>query len=234
MPQLEKGRQSNLILAGLPRQERERVLAECVLKELALGEILCEQNQNYREVYFPTSGYVSLATTIPGRAPLGMAIIGHEGMLGATLILGVPISPFSARVLGSGGFWRMRALDLQRVLRECKQLRRDLGHHLHALQLQFMLTAGCTAFHEVRCRLARSLLMSQDHTQSRQIGLTHQLLADLLGVQRSAITIAAGVLQDDALIDCSRGAITILDRAGLEAAACVCYASQRLYTPRVV
>lgn len=117
----------------------------------------------------------------------------------------------------------MPALALRRALVENLQLRIGLGRYVYALDRQLVQTGVCNTFHEIRCRLARWLLMTQDRVQSDQILVTHQLLADLLGVQRSAITIAAGILQKASVIRYRRGVITLLSRPGLETAACECY-----------
>lgn len=216
---------SNRLIASLPRSERERLLAGCDPVDLVFGTILCEPDRPYREVYFPLNGFISLVEAVRGHAPLEMCLIGNEGMLGATMILGVPAVPLRAIVQGAGSAWRMSAQQFQRELTDSPHLRRALGRYVYVVMTQLSQTAACTYFHEVRPRLARWLLMTHDRAHADHFHLTHQFIADMLGVQRSAITIAAGALQKKKLIRYVRGEISILNRRGLEDASCECYAS---------
>jgi CRP-like cAMP-binding protein len=152
-----------------------------------------------------------------------MALIGNEGMLGATLVLGMSTVPLRAVVQGAGSAWRMPASQLRRELAGSADLRRVLGRHVYAVMTEVSKTAACTCFHDAGARLARWLLMTHDRAHADHFHLTHQFMADMLGVQRSAITIAAGALQKKKLIRYTRGEISILDRRGLEDASCDCY-----------
>jgi CRP-like cAMP-binding protein len=144
-------------------------------------------------------------------------------MLGATLALGVATIPLRAVVQGSGTAWRMTAALFQRSLRDSPALLRMLKRYLYVLVAHLSQGNGCNRFHEVEARLARWLLMTHDRARVDHFRLTHEFLADMLGVRRSGITIAAGALQRSALIGYSRGQIRILDRKGLEARSCECY-----------
>jgi len=156
---------------------------------------------------------------------LEMGLIGSEGMLGASMILGVPTAPLRGVVQGGGAALRVSARDLATEARGSASLTRALGRYLYVLMAQLTQTAGCTRFHEADARLSRWLLMTHDRAHADHFHLTHQFLANMLGVQRSAVTIAAGVLQKRQLIRYTRGEITILNRAGLEGTACECYAA---------
>lgn len=216
---------SNLLLASFPRYERGRILARCEPINLAYGTLLCEPDRLYRDVYFPLTACIALVDSLRGHPPLEMLSIGNEGMLGATLLLGVSTVPLRAIVQSSGRAWRLPASLLQRELADSPNLRRAIGRYLYATIKQISQTAACNYFHEVGPRLARWLLIAHDHAHADCFHLTHQSMADMLGVQRSAITIAAGALQKKNLIRYTRGEIHILNRRGLEEASCECYAS---------
>ena len=213
----------NHLLESLPRRERNRVLQRCEPVDLVFGTILCEPDQPYRHAYFPLSGFISLVQTVGEHQPLEMGLIGNEGMLGATIVLGLNAIPLRGVVQGSGTGLRMTAVQLRRLLVECPALQRKLNRYLYVLIAQLSQTAACTRFHEVEARLARWLLMTHDRAHADHFHLTHEFLADMLGVQRSAVTIAAGTLQKRQLISYTRGEISILSRTGLEAASCECY-----------
>jgi hypothetical protein len=146
-------------------------------------------------------------------------------MLGVTLVLGVTAAPLRGVVQGEGDALRLSASALHAELRRSPSLTKTLNGYLYVLMAQLTQTAGCTRFHEIDARLSRWLLMTHDRAHADHFHLTHQFLADMLGVQRSAVTIAAGSLQERGLIRYTRGEITILDRKGLEGTACECYAA---------
>jgi CRP-like cAMP-binding protein len=213
----------NRLIGNLPRQERNRIVERCQKVDLVFGAVLCEPDQPFEHVYFPLSGFISLVVSLGGHQPLELALIGNEGVLGATLALGVRDAPISAVVQGPGTALRMTAAQLRRELRESPGLLLTLNRYLYVSMTQLSQLTACTAFHEVEPRLARWLLMSHDRAHADHFHLTHEFLADMLGVRRSGITIAAGVLQRRKLIRYSRGEISVLDRKGLEAASCECY-----------
>ncbi|MNO33951.1 hypothetical protein D3C76_239760 [compost metagenome] len=214
---------TNQLLNGIPNKERNRLLDHCESVELVFGSVLCEADQPYSHAYFPLTGFISLVEKLDAHRPLEMGLIGNEGMLGVTLILGVRKAPTRAVVQGAGNALRITSAHLRRELHECPDLQRSLNRYLYVLMAQLSQTAACIHFHEIQPRLARWLLMTHDRAQADHFHLTHEFLADMLGVRRSGITVAAGELQQKNLIHYTRGEITILDRAGLEAAACECY-----------
>jgi CRP-like cAMP-binding protein len=213
----------NRLIDGLPRRERHRVLARAEPVDLSFGAILCEPDQRYPHVYFPLTGFISLVTTVDGHEPLEMGMIGNEGMLGVTMVLGIGAAPLRGVVQGAGTALRMTVPQLRRELRDCPGLLRALNRYLYVLMAQLTQTATCSRFHEVEARLARWLLMTHDRAHADHFHLTHQFLADMLGVRRSAVTIAAGALRKRKLIRYVRGEISILSRVGLEDASCECY-----------
>ena len=214
---------TNHLLQLLSSKERHILLQYCDVVELQFADILCEPNQRYRYLYFPLSGFISLVTTLSGHKPLEMGLIGNEGMLGVTLALGFNTAPMQAVVQGKGTAWRIDLADLQQFLSLCPQLQHVLQQYLFVQLAQLTQSAACAHFHELSPRLARWLLMSHDRAHSSQFYLTHQFLADMLGVRRSGVTVAAGILQQQQCIRYSRGMIHILDRAALQHIACECY-----------
>ena len=216
---------TNHLLELLPAQERLAVLHHCEAVELEFGVVLCEHRQEYRYLYFPMSGFISLVTKLSYHKPLEMGVIGNEGMLGVTMVLGVPNVPMQAVVQGKGTAWRIDIVALNQLLPKCPQLRKVLQQYLYILMAQLSQSAACAHFHELEQRLARWLLMSQDRAHSNEFYLTHQFLADMLGVRRSGVTVAAGLMQQNNLIQYSRGKISIINRSLLEKASCECYRS---------
>lgn len=214
----------NLLLAGLPAKERNAVLQHCEAVELQFGSQLCEANQPMRYLYFPLTAFISQVHILSGHHPLELGLIGHEGMLGVTLVLGVETAPSRAVVQGAGSALRITIEALHAELLASPRLQRRLKRYLYVLLVQLSQNAACGHFHALEPRLARWLLMTHDRAHADHFHLTHQYLANMLGVRRSGVTIAAGALQLRGLIHYSRGEISILDRPRLEAAACECYA----------
>lgn len=213
------------LIEGLPSKQRTTLLDGCEPVDLVFGNVLHEANQPIRHVYFPLGGFISLVATLEGHQPLEMGLIGNEGMLGATLALGVDLAPMRAVVQGSGSALRMSSELFKQELLSSPQLLRVLKRYLYVLMAQLSQSAACTHFHEIELRLVRWLLMTHDRAHADHFYLTQEYLADMLGVRRSGVSIAAAALQARGLIRYSRGVIYILDRAGLEQAACECYAS---------
>ena len=213
----------NRLIETLSPGAKARLLERLEPVELEFGVVLCEAEEVLTHAYFPLDGFISLVATVGAHPPLEMGLIGDEGMLGVTLVLGVPVAPLRGVVQGPGSALRMSAADLRREMKASPSLVRALNRYLYVLSVQLAQTAGCTRFHEIEARLSRWLLMTHDRAHSDHFHLTHQFLADMLGVQRSAVTIAAGGLQGRGYIKYTRGEIQILDRKGLESASCECY-----------
>ncbi len=225
---------TNHLIERLPRKDRLRLIAIGKPVELVIGEVLCESGVATRHVYFPTRGFISLVTRTDGKLGLEVGMVGREGMLGTQLVLGVAISPLHALVQGDGDALRIDTKAFAIELAASAALRKMLGRYLYAMMSQLASSAACLRFHVIGPRLARWLLMSQDRAESDHFHVTHEFLAYMLGVRRVGITLAAGTLQRSGLIDYTRGNLQVLDRPGLEAIACSCYATDRLaYVDRI-
>ena len=217
----------NHLIELLPRNDRRSLLALCEPIQLVLGEVLCEPGEPTRHVYFPIDGFISLVAQIDSHPGLEVGMVGREGMLGAQLALGVAAVPLHALVQGPGAAWRMASADLRRELARSEALQRGLNRYVYVLMSQLAASAACLHFHPIGPRLARCLLMSQDRAHSDSFHVTHEFLALMLGVRRVGVTTAASALQRSGLIEYYRGDLTVLNRPGLEAMACGCYAADR-------
>ena len=217
----------NHLIELLPRKDRLSLLAVCEPVTLTLSEVLCERGDTTRHVYFPVDGFISLVTQVDDHPGLEVGMVGREGMVGAQLSLGVAVSPLRALVQGPGAAWRVGSAAFRRELARSAALRRNMDLYLSVLMAQLATSAACLRFHLIGPRLARWLLMTQDRAHADRFHVTHEFLAYMLGVRRVGITMAAGGLQRAGLIAYHRGEITVLDRPGLEAAACSCYATEQ-------
>lgn len=216
----------NHLIAALPGRERQVILGLSEPVDLLTGMVLCEPDDPLEFAYFPLNCLISLMATTADHQPLGVAIVGNEGVLGATLALGVDSARQRDVVLGSGSCLRLPTMGLAGILHHNPEMESAFKRHAFIVMGQLIRTAACNSFHEVEMRLARWLLMIDDRSSSDRLPLTHQVMADLLGVQRSAVTIAAGKLQRKRLISYARGQVSIVSREGLERMSCECYGLQ--------
>jgi CRP-like cAMP-binding protein len=234
MPLTRSAPAANRLLAALPRRDRQRFLAGCEPIQLVFAEILAQPGERMRHVYFPTESFISLVKPIDSRASVEVGLVGDEGMLGISLILGADVSPLRAVVQGEGPALRMNVAPFRRQLDQSPALQQKLKCYLYVLMGQITQAAACTRFHVLEARLARWLLMMQDRAHSDAFHVTHEFLAYMLGVRRVGITKAATSLQNRKLIRYSRGDITIINRGGLESASCGCYEADKAIYARIM
>lgn len=216
-------RAANSLLAALPRKGLERLLSRLEPVALEFGDLLYHPGEAIRHVYFPIDCMVSLLSLAEGHLALEVGLVGREGMLGVPLALGVTNSPVRALVQGSGAALRMKAAHFTTEFGRNPPFQRAVYRYAHDLMVQVTQTAACNRFHNVDARLARWLLMTRERVLSDRFRLTQEMLSNMLGVLRVAVTKAAGALQKRKLIRYSRGEIRILDSKALEAIACACY-----------
>jgi CRP-like cAMP-binding protein len=215
---------TNRILAALPKDEYRGLLPNLEPFHLIFGEVIYEPGDLIRHVYFPTSGIISLLAAVEDRATLEVGLVGWEGMVGLPTFMGVKTSRNRAVVQGAGAAMRMKATAFRNECNNGGSLPRLLRRYTHSRLTQIVQGAACNRFHPIDARLARWLLMTHDRMGTDEFQLTQEFLSNMLGVRREGVNKAAGTLQRQHLISYSRGILTTLNRAGLEAVACQCYA----------
>ncbi|HWW76825.1 MAG TPA: Crp/Fnr family transcriptional regulator [Pyrinomonadaceae bacterium] len=217
----------NRLLAALPRQEYERLAPHLEPAHLPRGKTIALTGDTLRHAYFPASGMISLLSTSEGGEAIEVAMVGSEGFVGVPIILKAGVTPFWSVVQIQADAVRISAAALGREFDRGERLRELLLKYTHSLLNHVAQSAVCNRFHTVQERLCRWLLVSRDRAKSDTINLTQEAIAQMLGTARTGVTMAAVPLQDAGLIRYRRGKITILDRAGLESAACECYSIVR-------
>ena len=214
----------NHLLAALPAEERERLFPHLELVQMLLGDVLYESGNELRHVYFPTTAIISLLYVMLDGASAEIAVVGNEGIIGVALFMGGETMPNRAVVQSAGQAYRLKGQLLKQEFNRSGDLQHLLLRYTQALLTQMAQTAVCNRHHSLDEQLCRWLLLSLDRLPSNELVMTQELIANMLGVRREGVTEAAGNLQKAGLIVYRRGRITVLDRAGLEARSCECYA----------
>jgi CRP-like cAMP-binding protein len=217
-----EGIERNRLLGSLSAGEIDRLLPSLESVPLLTGMPIYEPNERILHVYFPISGIVSMTSDMrEGTVEVGT--VGREGMTGLPLVLRADTMPTRAFVQVPGHSYRMSAGDLFVAMKESARFERLLLRYALALFDQSAQHAACNRLHALEERCARWLLMTHDRVDGDVLPLKQQFLAEMLGVHRPAVTLAAGALQKAGVIRYTRGKVTVLDRAALEGAACECY-----------
>lgn len=217
-------REDNALLAALPTRERNDAHRSSQLFTLEFGAKVLEAGTRSRHAYFPIRGAVSLIRTLSSGPTVEVGIIGNEGMVGADIFMGAPAQLNDAVVQGAGSAWRMSAEHLLARFQRNGEVQRQLLRFTNAFITQVSQTAVCNRVHGMEARLARWLLMMHDRVAAPQIPMTQRFLAHMLGARTASVNEAVQKLEAAGVIGHRRQEITILDRAGLEALACECYA----------
>jgi CRP-like cAMP-binding protein len=213
----------NRLLAALTPDEFERLLPGFQEVSFSLGQVVYEFGGHLDYVFFPTTAIVSLLYTMENGSSAEMGLTGNDGVVGIALFMGGGTMPNRAVVQSAGRALRMKAKVLQDEFARGGQFQHLLLRYTQALITQISQTAVCNRLHSVEQQLCRWLLLSHDRVNADELIMTQELIADMLGVRREGVTVAAGRLQDDGAISYVRGHITILDRQKLEATVCECY-----------
>jgi CRP-like cAMP-binding protein len=213
----------NRLLGALPQEERGRWTPHLESMDMPLGKVLTESGRDPSFVYFPTTAIVSLQYIMADGSPAEIAVVGNEGIIGVSIFMGGGSTLSRAVVRGAGLGYRLRAPVMMEEFGRSGLTQHLLLRYTQALVTQIAQTAVCNRHHSVDQQLCRWLLLSLDRSQGRELQVTQELIAEMIGVRREGITQAASQLQQDGLIRYARGHITILDRAGLEQRACECY-----------
>lgn len=223
----------NLLIDQLSAAARAHLLDRCEPFELRLSAELSVRGQPLSHAHFPLAGFVSLVIDVDRYPPLEVGMVGRESMVGSELLLGLAPTPWRALVQGAGASQRIAAEALREEIAFSPELRAVIQTSLLVRLHQQTLASACERFHMIGPRLARWLLMSQDRAQADSFHVTQAFMALMLGVRRVGVTVAAGALQDSGLIRYHRGELTVIDRPGLEAQACSCYAIDKVIQARL-
>jgi CRP-like cAMP-binding protein len=214
----------NHLLAQLPSAEMTRWLSHLELIEMPLGAVMYEAGDTLTHVYFPTTAIVSLLYVMEDGHSAEIAVVGNEGLVGISLFMGGESTPSRGVVQSAGRGYRLAATTMKKEFRGSSPVMHLLLRYTQALITQMAQTAVCNRHHSLDQQLCRWLLLSLDRLPGNQLNMTQELIANMLGVRREGVTEAALKLQRAGLIKYVRGHISILDRAGLEARSCECYA----------
>lgn len=213
----------NHLLKALPAEELARLTPHLELVPMPLGSVLYESGNELYHVYFPTTAIVSLLYVMLDGASAEIAVVGNEGIIGVALFMGGETMPNRAVVQSAGHAYRLKGQLLKDEFHRAVELQHLLLRYTQALLTQMAQTAVCNRHHSLDQQLCRWLLLSFERLSSNELFMTQELIANMLGVRREGVTVAAGNLQKAGLIVYCRGHITLLDRDGLEERACECY-----------
>lgn len=227
----------NRLLAAISEDVLARLKPALQPVDLALGQVIYEPGETLSHIFFPTTAIVSLLYTMENGTSAEMGIVGCDGIVGIAVFMGGDTTPNRAVVQSAGGAFRLDLRHFREEYKRIGELHRLLLLYTQALLTQMAQTAVCNRLHSVEQQLCRWLLLSHDRLDSDELVMTQELIANMLGVRREGVSVAAHRLQDAGLIRYRRGHITIIDRPGLEQAVCECYQvvkteCDRLLSPR--
>ncbi len=224
----------NRLLAALPEDEWARLQPHVKAVLMPLGSAVYESGAQLDHVYFPTSAIISLLYVLADGASAEIAVVGNEGLVGVALFMGGETTPSRAVVQSAGWAYRLRGQLLKDEFTRGGAMQHLLLRYTQALLTQMAQTAVCNRHHSIDQQLCRWLLLSLDRLPSKDLTMTQELIANMLGVRREGVTEAAGKLQAVGLIKYNRGRISVIDRDGLEARCCECYAVVKRESDRLL
>jgi CRP-like cAMP-binding protein len=228
------GPTENHILAALTAEGRQSLLPHLQLVPISLGQVIYESGGLLEHVYFITRGIVSLLYVMRDQSSAEIAVVGNEGVVGVSLFMGGETTPSRAVVQSAGHAYGLKSEVLKKEFARGGELQYLLLRYTQSLITQMTQTAVCNRHHSVEQQLCRWLLLSLDRLPSNELTMTQELIANMLGVRREGVTLAAGKLQEAGLIHYSRGHIAVTNRPGLEASVCECYAVVKTESDRLL
>jgi CRP-like cAMP-binding protein len=219
----------NKLLLAIPDEEFRRIRSRLQFIELPHHFILHQPHQTVRFAHFPNAGLISLVVELKDGRTVEAGLLGNEGASGTPAVLGLSRSPLREIVQIEGDAFRVRVNALRELLPSTPVLQATLNRYAAGLAMQVAQTAACNRLHKIEERLSRWLLIAQDRVDSGIVPITHDFLATMLGTDRPSVTVAAGMLQREGIIEYTRGSVRILNRKKLESFACECYALIKHY-----
>jgi CRP-like cAMP-binding protein len=214
---------ANRLLRSLSPEEYQRIQKNSQTVHLPRGRVICEAGDAAQHVYFPLSGVISLLSTTEAGEVIEVAMVGNEGTTALPVMMHAQEMPYRAQIQVPVDAIRIELSVIQKEFPRGGRLQNLLACYSHTLFTQIAQSAVCNRFHTAEQRFCRWLLCTHDRVKTNTIELTHEIIADMVGVQRSVVSVTAGGFQKSGLITYSRGSITILNRLGLEAVSCECY-----------
>jgi CRP-like cAMP-binding protein len=222
-PRTSEPTERNRLLLALPRADYRAVLRDLEAVVLTHGAVLFEARHRITHIYFPQRCVVSLLAAAGDGPGVEVGLVGNEGMVGLPVFLGATSSTNQAVIQIPDGAWRMEVGAFGRAIAQRASLRRLLLRYTQSVISQTSQGLACNQRHAIGPRCARWLLMAHDRVGMDRFKLTHEFLGHMLGARRPTVSLTAQRLQAQGLIRYVRGVITVLDRSGLESAACTCY-----------
>ncbi|MGZ5065160.1 MAG: Crp/Fnr family transcriptional regulator [Usitatibacter sp.] len=213
----------NGILGALAQTEYRRLVALMERVELERGDVVYQANRDIHYVYFPEDAVIAMVDTLEDGRTVEVGVIGSEGMVGINIFLGGVTTPDKAVVQLSGAAFRMASTALRKELRFGSPLQRLLLQYTQVFLAVMSQSVACSQFHRLDQRLARWILTMDDYAHPNTLTMSHEFIAQFLGVRRAGVAGAASLFRSEGLIDYRRGRITVMDRAGLERRSCECY-----------
>ena len=223
----------NYLLSILPSEENKRLYSQLELVEMPLGQVIYESGEKLHYAYFPTTSIVSLLYVMESGASAEIAVVGNDGIVGLSVLMGGGSMPNRAVVQSAGYGYRIRSAIIQNEFNRNGPVLRLLLRYTQALITQMSQTAVCNRHHSIDQQLCRWLLLSIDRLPANKLEMTQELIGNMLGVRREGVTKAAGKLHKAGLINYKRGHIEVLDRTGLEKRVCECYQVVRSEVKRI-
>jgi CRP-like cAMP-binding protein len=216
---------ANRLVTALAGRDLDFFNARSTKIHLSLGQVLAEPGDEFEFCYFPVRGVVSMVTLMFSGARAEVGLVGTEGMVGYNALLGDTRAPHQALVQGTGEALRLPVSDLIKLRDQSEAAELLFLRYINSFMIIVSQGAACNALHKAETRMARWILLVQDRLQGDALPITHEFLANMLGIRRATVTVVANVLEEEGLVSLGRREIKVLDREGLLKASCECYKS---------